>query len=178
MKSSTARRPALPTPPDALENMYTNPPNSSTYNDFNDKTGSTFKADLAAYYGTNDALALLLTNYVFSLSAAVYCELQSQMAVSALVKFPVNPNAAPAPTFTTATKEVFLQALSTSLFSGLFLRPDLPMPLQITKDQRYQRATGGDQQRNLDRLTDAVNAGWMTARGRSIPHKPAYPCKL
>ena len=162
---------ALPTPPDALENMYTNPPNSSTYNDFNEQNRLNFQGRLAAYYGTNDALALLLTNYVFSLSAAVYCELQSQMAVSALVKFPVNPNAAPAPTFTTATEAqvIFTGALNIAIPAAYFYALTYEMPLQITKDQRYQRATGGDQQRNLDRLTDAVNAGWITVAGALNP---------
>jgi hypothetical protein len=94
----------LPQPPDTLENLYTDPPNSGTYSDPNEQNRLLFQGKLAGYYGPNDAAAVQLLNYVFALSAAVYCELQTQSASSALVEFPVNPNVTPPPTLTTVTE--------------------------------------------------------------------------
>lgn len=153
----------LPAPPETLENMYTDPPNSGTYNDGNEQNRLLFQGKLAGYYGPSDAVALQLTNYVFSLSAAVYCELQSQNATQALVEFPVNPNATPPPALTTiaAAQIIFTGPLGVDIPAAYFYALACQMSTQITKDQRYQMAIGADQQQNLNQLTNAVNMGWV-----------------
>lgn len=169
-------QPALPTPPDVLENLYTDPPNSGTYTDTNEQNRLLFQGKLAGYYGPNDATALQLTNYVYSLAAAVYCELKSQNAASALVEFPVNPNATPPPTLPTIAEAqiVVTGALGADIPAAYFYALTYELSSQVSNDQRYQLVTGADQQQNLNRLTAAVNAGWIAI----APRNPAQGVRI
>ncbi len=155
----------LPQPPDTLENLYTDPPNSGTYSDPNEQNRLLFQGKLAGYYGLNDAAAVQLLNYVFALSAAVYGELQTQNTTSALVEFPVNPNVTPPPTLTTVTESeiIFTGALGIDVPAAYFYALTCQMPAQVSKDQRYQLAIGADEQQNFNTLQNAINQGWIDA---------------
>jgi hypothetical protein len=165
----------LPQPPDALENLFTDPPNSGTYTDPNEQNRLMFEGKLSAYYGPNDAVALQIANYVYSLSAAVYCEQQTQLAAAALVEFPVNPNAAPPPTLTTITEAqiiftgIGVAVPAVDVPAGYFYALSSQMSLQVTKVQRYQSALDAGQQQNLASLASAINAGWISVDAAMNP---------
>ena len=93
------QQPPLPGPPngDAIETLYTNPPNDGTLlsggSTPNQAEGDReqFEAQLKAYYATPNANAERLTSYVYALSAAVACEQMSLAAAQALITFPAQP---------------------------------------------------------------------------------------
>ncbi len=155
---------ALPQPPDTLENLFTDPPNTGTYSDPNEQNRLLFEANLASFYGTRDAAALQLANYVFALSAAVYSHHQSRIATQALVQFPANPDPLTPPTLTTISEAqvIFTGAIDAGVPSEYFYALAYELPTEVSKDQRYQLATGADQQQNLNRLTAGVNIGYIT----------------
>jgi Tc toxin complex TcA C-terminal TcB-binding domain len=162
-------QPPLPGPPESLENMYTDPPNSGAMSDSNQQDLSAFQGSLTSYYAQNNATAALLTNFVFSLSAALWCELQSKAATSAILEFPVNPNASPPPTNATVSEaEIILTVTSGNLGIDVpaqyFYALCAQVPAQMTALQRYAMAISSDPQQSLDQLTDAVSAGWITAQ--------------
>jgi len=176
-------QPPLPAPPDPLEAMYTNPPNSGAMSDSNQQALSGFQGSLTSYYAQNNATAAQLTNFVFSFAAAQWCEWQSQVANSAILSFPVYPNqnpAAPATNATVSEAEIILTVPPTTppavppTVPPVNLGIDVPaeyfyalfaqMPPQMTPAQRYAMVIGSDLQQNLNQLTDAVNAGWITAQ--------------
>jgi Tc toxin complex TcA C-terminal TcB-binding domain len=154
---------ALPHTPESLEDMYTSPTNSGTFTDSHEQNRLQFQGQLAGYYGTADATVLSLTNYVYALAAAEWAEIQTQAATQALVTFPVNPNGAPQPGTTMAEAQL--------IFAGAPLGLDVPaayfyalayeFSTHVTPERRYQMAIGADQQANLDKLTRAVNSGWI-----------------
>jgi hypothetical protein len=165
-------QPPLPVPSDPLEAMYTSPPNSGSASDPNQQALSGFQGSLTSYYAQNNATAAQLTNFVFSLVAALGCELQSTKATSAIVDFPVYPNqnpSAPATNATASEAEVILTgALGIDIPAQYFYALTAQLPAQMTAAQRFAAATGADQQHNLTQLTNAVNAGWITVPAMGV----------
>ena len=173
-------QPPLPAPPNPLEAVYTSPPNSGAASDPNQQALSGFQGSLTSYYAQINATAAQLTNFVFSLAAAQWCEWQSRVATSAILSFPVYPNqnpAAPATNATVSEAEVILTVPPTTpatvppTVPPVNLGIDVPaqyfyalaagLPAQMTAAQRFAAATGADQAQNLTQLTAAVNAGWI-----------------
>jgi hypothetical protein len=80
-----------------VENLYTNPPNdgvligSGNTANSNETDRQQFEGQLKAYYSSANAMDDQLTNYIYTLSCAYACELQSLAATEALLSFPVNP---------------------------------------------------------------------------------------
>jgi hypothetical protein len=77
----------LPVPPDALESLYTNPPNPGGGGSTTNTGGASnnfeqdrqkFEGELGSFYSTNNANAERLTKFVAAASAAVACEQASQ----------------------------------------------------------------------------------------------------
>ena len=91
-----AQQPALPAPPDPIEDLYTNPPNSgvmltgSSNNVPNAFEGDRrqFEGTLQSYYSVANTDALRLTSLVYALSAAIACERLSIAATRAVLSFP------------------------------------------------------------------------------------------
>ena len=161
----------IPTPPDPIENLYTNPPNSgslfvsgSSNPNQNEGDRQQFEGTLKGYYSTADTTADRLTNYVYALSAAVACEEMSLAATEVLLQFPVNPNSSSsAPVSDT---EVVLTGFAPGTNFGVpaayFYALDATLPAQISPAQRYQMAIGDMLQRLLSQLTAAINAGTVS----------------
>jgi hypothetical protein len=168
--------PHLPSPTEALENMYTNPPNIGGNTNPNEQARKEFEGDLASYYAVRNAQAERLTKFVFALSCGVWCELQSQQATRALWKFPVNPGAI-SPMTTVHEAEVILTgALGIDVPAEYFYALGAQLPTQITAEQRYKLACGAGQQTNLVQLKNPVDAGVITAAGTPLgPANPLFP---
>src|ERR1700722_2779235 len=100
-----SQQPALPGPPDPIEQLYTNPPNngqllsggsSGQANPYEGERQQ-FEAALQSYYSVADTNAARLTGFVYALSAAVACEQTSIAAQQAVLDYPVNPIGGGAP---------------------------------------------------------------------------------
>jgi hypothetical protein len=153
----------LPAPPENLSDMYTNPPNSGSSMDPHEQKRQQFQGELSAYFGVGAAAVLRLTNYIYALSGAHYCEILTQNATNALVTFPVNPNAPSSPLTTVSEAQViFTGALGLDVPPAYFYALTYDLSTNITKDNRAQIAFGTDQESNLRRLTRAVNSGWIS----------------
>ena len=163
----------LPAPPDPVEDLYTNPPNSGVM-----LSGSTpntlegdrqqFEGQLQSYYAVADTTAGSLTSYVYALSAAIACEQQTLAATEVLLEF--SPSAGVVGGFASDV-EVILTGVHDAGVSGgfsfgvpasYFYALGVAMPVQITPTQRYARAIGDQLERLLTDLTTAINAGTIT----------------
>jgi hypothetical protein len=170
-----SQQPPPPTPPDPLEDLYTNPPNtgamlggnnSSTPN-LNEGDRQQFEAQLKSYYTLANATADRLTNFVFSLSAAIACQQQSLAATEALLSFPAMPGAAGGGSLNDI--EVIITGLgpagSATNFgvpAAYFYALAAAMPPQISVTQRYSLAARESLTGLLADLTTAINAGVVT----------------
>src|ERR1700733_11690756 len=162
----------VPTPPDPIEDLYTNPPNNGallsggTPNQY-EADRQQFEAQLQSYYALADATANRLTNYVYALSASVSCERLSLAATAARLEFPANPSQ-PGNGSTTEAEIIVtgLVAANPPVGCGIpaayFYALGAALPPQITPAQRYQLVTGDNLQRVLAALTSAINAGTVT----------------
>jgi hypothetical protein len=166
----------LAVPPEPLESMYTNPPNTGANSDSNEQSRQDFQGKLNSYYSTNNAVAQRLTGYIYSLSAAVWCELQTQNATSALVTFPVNPGVTGNLTTVPESDVIFTGALGADVPAAYFYALTAQMPVQTTPAQRYQMATMASQQQNLSRLIDAITNGILSATLPAV--NPAQAARL
>jgi hypothetical protein len=172
-------QPPLPSPSGSvtLEDMYTNPPNNGSPSNSNEQARQGFQGALSGYYGPLDANADQLTNFVFSLAAALECEYLSTQQNTAIVEFPVDPNGS-GNLATAAEVEV--------VFTGMAGTPDAidvpaeyfyaltaQLPPQMAAAQRFAIATGTDEQHNFTQLTNLVNSGWMSSPSPTGQFPPA-----
>ena len=162
---------ALPAPPDALESLYTNPPNpGGSADDSNNSTNSLetdrqkFEGALNSFYSTRNAAAERLTKFVAAASAAVVCEQASLNASAALLEFPVDPSS----TFATEVEsELLVQGINASGPAGVNFGVPAAFFYALTANldkstsalQRYQQATGDAIDRLLQLFETAVNGG-------------------
>lgn len=160
----------LPAPPDALESLYTNPPNPGGSAD--DSTSSTnsletdrqkFEGTLNSFYSTRNATAERLTKFVAAASAAVACEQASLNSSAALLEFPVDSSS----TFATEVEsELVVQGINASGPAGVnfgvpaafFYALGANLDKSTTALQRSQQATGDDIDRLLQQFQTAENA--------------------
>ena len=159
----------LPEPPDPLEQLYTNPPNTGGSSTSGGSSGSSppvleqdrqkFQGTLNSFYATRNATAERLTKFVAAVSAAVYCEQTSLYSSAALLEFPVDPTAS----FATAVEgELLLDGLglagTNNINFGVPAAFFYVLGAQLDKStsvaQRYQMATGDA----IDRLLQAFAA--------------------
>ena len=157
-----------PTPPDPVEDLYTNPPNtgaslnSSTPNQY-EGDRQQFEAQLNSYYTVANATADRLTNFVFALSAAVACQQQSLAATQALVEFPPNPGAGSSNDVAVVLTGLGLAgAPNFGVPAAYFYALGAVMPSQVSIAQRYSLATRDALIDLLGNLTTAINAGTVT----------------
>jgi hypothetical protein len=174
-----AQQPPLPVPPppDKIEDLYSNPPNTGTL--LTGPGGSSpapnqlegdrqqFEGNLKKYYSTADATADRLTSFIVALSRAVACEQTSVAATQAQIEFPANPGVADL--LTSNEVSVTLTAVNTTFGpagfgvpAGYFYALSAVMPSQMTAPRRYQLATGEKIDRILAAFTAAINDGTIT----------------
>ena len=175
----------LPSPPDPIEQLYTNPPNSgvllsgSTPNEF-EGDRQQFEAKLLSYYALANSAADRLTSYVFSLAAAVACEEKSLAVTEALLTLPVNPGQ-PSTTSVNQTQVVLTgldgvqSPTNFGVPAGYFYALTATMPPAITADHRYQLAIGDKLDRVLTELTSAINAGTVSDAETFTTLSPSPP---
>ena len=158
----------LPPPPDALESLYTNPPNpggstgnGSTNNLEQDR--QKFEGTVSSFYATRNATAERLTKFVAAASAALFCEKTSLNSKSALLEFPVDP----ASSFAASVEsELVLEGLGTNGASGLifgvpaafFYAVGASLDKSTTATQRFQLATGDPIERLFQVFSSAEQA--------------------
>ena len=163
---------ALPAPPDALESLYTNPPNpGGSVGSSSDSTNNLeqdrqkFEGTLNSFYSTRNATAERLTKFVAAVSAAVVCEQASLNSAAALMEFPVDPSSS---TFATEVEsELLLQGVEANGSGGInfgvpaafFYALTSNLDKSTSAQRRFQQATGDDIERLLQQFEAAQNAG-------------------
>ena len=174
-----SQQPPLPTPPDPVEDLYTNAPHENTgpmvsagsspsTPNINTYEGDRqqFEAELKSYYTLANSAADRLTNFVYALSAAVAQEEQSLTATQMLLSFPAEPGAASGGS--TTDVEVILSGVNTiqpptniGVPAGYFYALTANMPTQQIA-QNSAAATGYRLSNLLASFTTAINAGTIT----------------
>ncbi|TDG02548.1 insecticidal toxin complex protein [Paraburkholderia guartelaensis] len=167
-----SQQPPLPTPPDPLEDLYSNPPNNGAMLGGSNNTTPNqyegdrqqFEAQLKSYYASANATAQSLTNFVFALAAAVACQQRTFAASQALIDLPANPAVG-----VSNDTQVVLSGLGSATASAIFGVPAAyfyalaaTMPSQVTVQQRYVLATRDTLTSLLADLTTAIEAGTVT----------------
>ena len=162
---------ALPAPPDALESLYTNPPNPGGSADNSDSGTNNLEQDrqkfegtLNSFYSTRNATAERLTKFVAAVSAAVLCEQASLNSAAALLEFPVDPTS---PFATEVESELLLQGVEANGSGGVtfgvpaafFYALTSNLDKSTSAQRRFQQATGDDIERLLQQFEVAENAG-------------------
>jgi Tc toxin complex TcA C-terminal TcB-binding domain len=161
-----------PTPPEPVEDLYTNPPNtggllggsSNTTPNLNEGDRQQFEAQLNSYYTLANATADRLTNFVFALSAAIACQEQSLAATQAALSFPPDPVAQ---NYNFGNDvAVILTGLGPAgsptnfgVPAGYFYALAASLPPQVTAQHRYALATSEGLTGLLADLTAAISAG-------------------
>jgi hypothetical protein len=159
----------LPPPPDALESLYTNPPNpggsggnGNTNNLEQDR--QKFEGTVSSFYATRNATAERLTKFVAAASAALFCEETSLNSKSALLEFPVDPSSNFA---SSVESELLLQGVDLAGTSGdnfgvpaaFFYAIGASLDKSSTAAQRFQLATGDSIERLFQVFSAAIQAG-------------------
>jgi Tc toxin complex TcA C-terminal TcB-binding domain len=167
----------LPPAPDAVESLYTNPPNPGGSNGTDSNGNSTtnnleqdrqkFEGTLSSYYATRNATAARLTKFVAAASAAIYCEQTSLKSTQALLEFPVDPTV---PFARAVESELLVQGLGLSGPSGIhfgvpaafFYALGASLDQSTTAVQRFQSATGDAIERILQTFATAESTNVIT----------------
>ena len=160
----------LPAPPDALESLYTNPPNpGGSADNSNNSTNNLeqdrqkFEGTLNSFYSTRNATAERLTKFVAAASAAVVCEEASLNSSAGLLEFPVDPSS----TFAAEVEsEILIQGVEANGSGGVnfgvpaayFYALGANLDKSTSAQRRFQQATGDDIERLLQQFAAAENA--------------------
>jgi len=159
----------LPTPPDPLESLYTNPPNpggaggdSSSNNLEQDR--QKFEGTVSGFYASRNAAAERLTKFVAAASGALFCEQTSLNSATALLEFPVDPVSSFA---SSVESELLLQGVGLNGTGGLvfgvpagfFYALGASLDKSTTAAQRFQLATGDAIERLFQVFSAAEQAG-------------------
>ena len=131
----------LPVPHPELEKMYTGPINA---NSMEENQRKTFEGELLTYYVKHNTEADRLANFIFSLSAAIWCEAEkSKKAIQAGFYFPVNPK-----TPLQESKVILKGKVPDSILDPVFEVPaayfyylTANLPPQVNPEQRYKMTT-------------------------------------
>jgi hypothetical protein len=153
----------LPTPSPflSLAQMYTGPQDAE---DDDEAARQRFEAELSSYYAVRNAEAGRLATFVFSMSAALFAEQQSEEAARVGFSFPVRLDA--------AQQDVAMRAALLALH-GPELALDPPfrvpaahwyalaaaMPALVTPEQRFELAIRMGEQQILTQLNQALEQG-------------------
>ena len=177
----------LPLPPDPLDSLYTNGPNtggstggSSNFTNPLEQDRIKFEGTLNSFYSTRNANAERLTKFVAAASAAVYCEQTTLNSTSALLEFPVDPSC---PFAFAVESELLVQGVGLGGTSGLvfgvpaafFYALGASQDKSASAMQRYQTATGDEIERLLQQFSVAENAGVINDSEAFVSTAPGLP---
>jgi hypothetical protein len=125
----------LPVPKRSLEAIYTG--RQSAENDV-ERDRQLFETELLAHYARHNSEAEHLTNFVFAVSAAIWCEQETRTATQTGFAFPIFP---PAPARET---KVILENTEAALGFGVpaeyFYAIAAIFPAQVRREERYTMA--------------------------------------
>ncbi|MDR3735403.1 MAG: hypothetical protein P4L10_07690, partial [Acidobacteriaceae bacterium] len=159
----------LPLPPDALEDLYTNPPNSGASSSNGNNNGDEqdrqrWEGALNSFYSTRNSVAVRLSKFVAAVSCALYCEATSTAAPQAVLEFIVDPTA-----YADASpivSEVLLTGLNSTINFGVpaafFYALGSNQGITTTAASRYKSACGDTVDRLLQEFGQAVMTGVIT----------------
>lgn len=165
-----SERDPLPAPPDLLESLYNDPPNSGSLTDSHEQARQQFEGALQKYYAPKDADAQRLTTFIYAVAAAYQCQAMSlgspQPITRAIFELPVNAgHSSGGPLGET---EVMLVApgggalpVSFGIPAAYFYALGATIPPQVDAPQRYRLATGDKAPRILAQLAEAATAGYI-----------------
>jgi hypothetical protein len=145
----------LPVPKSTLWEIYTGPQASDSEDERNRRQ---FEGDLLTYYTTHNAEADRLTNFVFALSAAVWCEQKSREATQVGFYFPIflnEPSSGEAKVILTGLFPTF------EVPAAYFYAITAILPPQVKREQRYTMVTLDNEAHTLDNLEQAIDAGLL-----------------
>ncbi|MEQ9238017.1 Tc toxin subunit A-related protein [Coleofasciculus sp. E2-BRE-01] len=161
----------LPTPQRSLEQIYTGP-QAADSDDERDR--QRFEGELITYYTTHNADADRLTNFVFSLSAAIWCEEQTQQATQAGFYFPVFPNS-PGQDI-----KVILKGSGNATLNPAFAVPadyfyalTAILPPQVKREQRFKMATLDAEAQAIANFEQAIDEHIFTEPPGVNPYQAA-----
>jgi hypothetical protein len=143
----------LPEPKQNLEQIYTGPQDAD---DDEERDRRRFEGELQTYYTTHDSEADRLTDFVFSLSAAFWCEKKSKEATKVGFYFPVLPES-PERQAKVILKGVADEALNPAFEvpAAYFYALTATSPPQIRPERRFKMATLETEAHNLDNIEQA-----------------------
>jgi len=165
-----SQQPPPPTPPEPIENMYSNPPNngqlmgsgSSPSPNKDEGDRQQFEAKLTGYYALANATAARLTNYVFSFATAVKCEELSLAAAKVYLDFPANPAETNSAHAEVVLKNVGTPASNFGVPAAYFYALTAGMPSSMLAQQRYSLALGENLPQMMADLNSAENTNVIT----------------
>lgn len=126
----------LPLPPRPLEEIYTGPQDASSDNE---RDRRIFEGNLLTYYTRHNAEADRLANFVFAVSAAIWCEQKTQSEPRVGFYFPVLPGEP------SREAKVILTGVGGAALDPQFVVPaeyfyalTAVLPPQVAREQRYR----------------------------------------
>lgn len=145
----------LPEPDRSLEAMYTGP---HGLDDAEERDRRIFEGDLLTYYVQHNNEADRLANYVFSLSAAIWCEQQSAAVKKVGYLFPVFPTAPDR-----YAKIILTGAGGANLNPGFsvpavyFYALTGALPAQVKRQQRFDMAVLDSEAQSIAAIEQAID---------------------
>lgn len=154
----------LPVPKRPLESMYTGPHDDPSSADERDRR--LFEGDLLTYYVKHNNEADRLANFIFSLSAAIWCEEKSREATQVGFYFPVFPNSPE------REAKVILKGIDADPPAPLDPVFEVPaayfytlaaiLPPQINPEQRFKMATSDAEGQSIAIIEQAFDDQILT----------------
>jgi hypothetical protein len=145
----------LPVPKSPLDDIYTGPLTDSS--DLS-RDRRTFEGDLLGYYVKHNNEADRLANFIFALSAAIWCEAHCQEAKQAGFYFPVFPDSPG------REVKVILKGVGTDELDPAFEVPAAyfyalaaALPSQIKPEQRFKMAITGSEKQTVTIIEEALD---------------------
>ncbi|KYC35938.1 hypothetical protein WA1_48895 [Scytonema hofmannii PCC 7110] len=149
----------LPVPKQTLEQIYTGP---QGVNSDDERDRRIFEGDLLTYYTRHNTEADRLTNFIFSLSAAIWCEDQSRLATRVGYHFPVFLNPL------NGQAKVILKASGAAL-DPVFLVPaayfyalTAVLPPQVKREERFKMVALDAEAQTIGNIEQAIDDQVLT----------------
>jgi hypothetical protein len=158
----------LPVPNRPLEAIYTGLQSAGS-DDERDRRA--FENELLAHYAKQNSEAVHLTNFVFAVSAAIWCEQETRKATQAGFSFPIFP-AAPA-----REAKIILKGVETPLGFDVpaeyFYAITATLPQQITREDRFKMALMSPEAHNVAQIKQGLISHLLSESEEVNPYQAA-----
>jgi len=161
----------LPVPKRSLEEMYTGPHSSSSDEE---RDRRIFEGDLLTYYVKHNNEADRLANFVFSLSAAIWCEEKSKQATQVGFCFPVFPDSPE------REAKVILKGVGAAVLDPVFSVPaeyfyalTAILPPQVNREQRFKMTKVDAEAQTVENIKQALDDQVLTEPAGVNPFQAA-----